>query len=1018
MKPRAIGPAGMSGRVTAIDAVHTSPNIIYIGTASGGLWRSTSGGIRWEPVFDDQPVQAIGAVAIDQANPSVIWAGTGEGNPRNSANSGNGIYRSPDGGNTWQHLGLTETKTIHRIHIDPRNSDVVYVAAMGSAWGPNPERGVYKTSDGGKSWRKVLYRNDSTGCADLEMDPANPNKLIAALWTYGRKPWTFHSGGEHSGIYISHDGGETWEERTEKHGLPKKPLGRTGLAIAHNKPNVVYALVEAKPTGLYRSDDGGKNWKLQATENIGNRPFYYADIFVDPQNENRVFNLYTYLDVSEDGGKTFRTMIGWNDLHVDHHAFYINPLDPNFIMAGNDGGMGISRDGGKSWQMVENLPLAQYYHINYDMDIPYNIYGGMQDNGSWVGPAYVWQQGGIRNLHFREVYFGDGFDVVPYPGDSRYGYAMSQGGNVSRFDRETGQTVFIKPIHPENTPLRFNWNAGIAQDPFRSCGLYFGSQYLHYSTNCGDSWQLISPDLTTNNPAYQRQAESGGITIDATQAENYTTIVSIEPSTIDSNVIWVGTDDGNVQVTRDKGKTWANVSAANKGLPKGTWIHQVVASPHAAGEAFVVANDYMRNDWRPYAFHTTDYGKTWRAMVDEKKVYGHAWAIVQDPKEPKLLFLGTDHGLYFSLDKGATWHHWKEGYPAGVPTRDLKIHPREGDLIIGTFGRSAYIMDDLGPLRALAREGNALTSKPMFAFDVPDAYLAQWNKQDATHFPGHASFEGENRPGGARLSLWLKDTVKPENYTGNANWDKVFVFITDEPGDTVRRFTTKPIRGLNRFTWNLTGNSPRFPSWQEPKPDADPPGNSPLPPGTYNVHFAFGTHTASTRVKVHPDPRLPFSAEAYEATVALATRHFKSVTSATKAFDQIKEAFKSLDLLEQNLLFTKGAEKDSLVAQKKMLTDSLHALSEIFTNRKDFKGYDHVTVRLNNLLYDPLGRVSVGLEPPGATAEQSVARAEEATRMMLERVNRFFGNEWAQFEDKLQRQDPVWFKRYEPIPLD
>ena len=467
MKIRNIGPAGMSGRVTSIDVNLSNSQIIYVGTASGGVWKSESGGIKWEPIFDKEPVQSIGAVAINQKNPSEIWVGTGEGNPRNSHNSGEGIFKSIDGGKTWILMGLEKTRLIHRIVVHRDNPDIVYVGALGSAWGPNKERGVYKTTDGGKTWKKVLYINDQTGVADLVVDPANPNKLIAAMWEFGRKPWFFNSGGKGSGLHISYDGGENWKKITEKEGLPKGDLGRIGIAIAPSKPNIVYALVEAKKNALYKSTDGGHHWKMVADKNVGNRPFYYAEIYVDPKNENRIWNLWSYVSKSEDGGKTFETILDYGKrVHPDHHAFWIHPDDPDYLINGNDGGLNISRDGGANWEFIDNLPLAQFYHINYDMDFPYNVAGGMQDNGSWIGPSKVLKRGGIRNEDWQEVLFGDGFDVVMRRDNNRYGWGMSQGGNIAYFDRETGRTQNVKPLHPEGIELRFSWNAAFSSKPF------------------------------------------------------------------------------------------------------------------------------------------------------------------------------------------------------------------------------------------------------------------------------------------------------------------------------------------------------------------------------------------------------------------------------------------------------------------------------------------------------------------------------------------------------------------------
>ena len=635
IKPRSIGPAGMSGRVAAIDVVHNEPDIIYAGTASGGLWKSESGGITWMSVFDTQRVHSIGAIAINQSNPDEVWVGTGEGNPRNSQSSGAGVYRTIDGGKTWKLMGLENTRNIHRIIIHKDNPNIVYVGAIGSAWNDSKDRGLYKTTDGGKTWEKILYANERTGVADMIVDPNNPNKMFVAMWEYRRWPWFFKSGGEGSGLHMTYDGGKTWKKLTDKEGMPNGELGRIGLAISNSNPDVVYALVESKKNALYRSDDGGSMWKKVSDKNIGGRPFYYADIAVDPSNENRIYNLFSTVSMSEDGGKTFKSLVGWK-VHLDHHFWWIHPKDPNFMIDGNDGGMAITRDKGKSWQFVENLPVAQFYHISVDMETPYNVLGGMQDNGSWRGPNTVWKNGGIRNSYWQEVAFGDGFDVLPDPNNSRYLYAMSQGGNLVYVDIETGQQRFIKPTHPDGTFLRFNWNAAIAADPFDKKVVYYGSQFVHKTADQGKNWEIISPDLTTNDPEKQNQLESGGLTYDVTQAENHTTILAITPSPVKQGVIWVGTDDGNLQLTQDGGKTWTNLASKLKGVPTGSWIAQIHASKYNDAEAYVVINNYRRGDWTPYLYRTTNYGKSWERLIDENKVWGYALSFVQDPVEKEI----------------------------------------------------------------------------------------------------------------------------------------------------------------------------------------------------------------------------------------------------------------------------------------------------------------------------------------------------------------------------------------------
>ncbi|MBO6534371.1 MAG: hypothetical protein JJ967_15140, partial [Muricauda sp.] len=825
MKPRNIGPAGMSGRVTAIDVVHSNPDVMFVGTASGGLWKSTSGGIKWEPVFDNEVTASIGAVAIQQSNPSVIWVGTGEGNPRNSLNGGYGIYKSLDGGKSWKSMGLEKTRHIHRVIIDPTDPNTVYVGAIGSPWGEHPERGVFKTTDGGETWEKVLFVNNKTGVADLVMDPTNPNKLIAAMWEHKREPWFFNSGGVGSGLHMTHDGGKTWKKITAEDGLPKGDLGRIGVAIARNKPNIVYALVEAKKNALYKSTDGGFKWeKINDKEDIGNRPFYYSEIYVDPQNENRVYSVFTYINVSEDGGKNFSQLMPAygvdNGVHPDHHAWWIHPENGQFMLDGNDGGLNITKNGGKTWRFIGNLPVAQFYHISTDNEYPYNVYGGMQDNGSWRGPAYVWRQQGIRNSYWQEIAFGDGFDVVPDPDDSRYGYAMSQQGYVSRYDWQTGDGYIVRPTPPDaDTKLRFNWNAAIGQDPFNNSTVYFGSQFVHKSTDKGLTWEVISPDLTTNDKEKQKQSESGGLTMDATGAENHCTIIVIEPSPVEQNMLWVGTDDGRVHYTLNGGETWTEVTKNIKGLPTGSWIPQIKASQNNKGEALLVANDYRRFNYTPYAYRTKDYGKTWTRIVDENDVKGYTLSIIEDPKNPNLMFLGTDDGLYISLDAGSNWKKWNKGFPT-VSTKDLAIHPREQDLVIGTFGRAAWVLDDIRPLRKLAGNTSVL-QKDISLFDSPDAYLAAYQQPTGSRFGGDAIFNGENRESGAMITYYLKEGSKKDKEEGKEDKEKDeesadgekskektkdSIFFKFYDGDRLIRtlkYRTPEKAGFHRIYWNL-----------------------------------------------------------------------------------------------------------------------------------------------------------------------------------------------------------------------
>lgn len=993
MKFRNIGPAGMSGRITAIDVDLSDQDRIFIGSASGGLWLSENGGISWKPIFDDQPYLSIGSIAINQNNPDEIWVGTGEGNPRNSINLGGGIFKSLDGGKTWKSMGLDRTKAIHRIIINHENPEIVYAGVIGSPWGDHPERGVFRTKNGGETWEKILYVNERTGVADMVADPTNPNKILVAMWDHRRTPWDFVSGGEGSGLYLTYDGGNNWKKLSTEEGLPKGDLGRIGLSFAPSKPKIVYALIEAKENGLYKSTDGGENWKLVQKENIGGRPFYYHELYVDPKNENRIFNLHTYVTRSEDGGKTFDVIADYgNGVHPDHHAFWISPTDPQFIIDGNDGGANISRDGGDTWDFIDNIPVGQFYHVNVDNDFPYNVYGGMQDNGSWIGPAYVLKSGGIRNYDWQELYFGDGFDVVPDVKDSRYGYAMSQGGNVGRYDRITGRTQFIKPQHPDHEKLRYNWNAAIAQDPFNDCGVYYGSQFVHYSDDCGNSWVIKSPDLTTNDTSKQHQDKSGGLTIDATNAENHTTILAIAPSPLEQNLIYVGTDDGNLQITRDGGKSWKNIANKLPDLPAGSWIPQIRVSSRNAGEAFVVANNYRRNDFQPYAYHTKDYGNSWTRIVDGRQVSHFVCSILQDSEEPNLIFLGTDGGLFVSFDYGKNWTHWQEGFP-NVQIRDLAIQEDEGDLVLGTFGRAFWVLDDLNPLRKIAASGEKILAKEFLAFNSPPAYLVETRSYDGIRFNAQGDFVGDNRNmGGARLSLW----VKPEKEKKDKK-DKVSIQILNENGDTIRTFSRELDYGLNRIMWGLERNGIEFPSRNPRKPDADPPGGPNVLPGNYHIIYKYNDRKDSTTVEVKMDPRINISSEDMLLAESLNEEYHATVEEATAAFNKLTKAKSTLKLIQDILKAQQDTSYQNLSKTGKQLDTEIDSLIGLYMMPEGLKGIQ----RNPDLLVGVLRSVRsyLGAWPsPNQNARVALDRAVMETNKTVTRVDQFFNQKWSPFQ--------------------
>ena len=1002
---RNIGPGGMSGRVTTIDVVLSDPDVIYAGTASGGVWKSTSGGVNWSPIFNEQVTASIGAIAIQQSNPDVIWVGTGEGNPRNSLNGGYGIFKSLDGGKTWKSMGLEKTRHIHRVIIDPTTPTTVYVAAIGSPWGEHQERGIYKTTDGGNNWKKILYQNLKTGAADLVMDPNNPNKLIAAMWEHKRDPWFFNSGGKGSGLFISYDGGENWKEKTEEDGLPAGELGRIGLAIAKNKSNVVYALVEAKKNALYKSVDGGEKWKKVNDKNdIGNRPFYYSDIRVDPQNENRVYSVFTYVNVSEDGGKNFTQLMPAygvsNGVHPDHHAWWIHPDDGNFMIDGNDGGLNITRDGGKSWRFVGNIPVAQFYHISVDNEIPYNVYGGMQDNGSWRGPAYTWRVQGIRNSYWQEIAFGDGFDVVPDLDDSRFGYAMSQQGYVSRYDWKTGNNYSVRPTHPDpNVRLRFNWNAAIGQDPFNNSTVYFGSQFVHKSTDKGLTWEVISPDLTTNDPEKQNQSESGGLTLDATGAENHCTLLVIEPSPLERNMLWTASDDGRVHFTQDDGNNWTEVTKNLKGLPQGSWITQIKASNKNKGEALLVANDYRRFNYTPYAYRTTNYGKTWKRIVDTNDVESYTLSIVEDPETSNLLFLGTDDGLYFSLNAGEKWQKMDPKVFPTVSTKDLVIHPREHDLIIGTFGRAAWVLDDIRPLRALAKANGAPTSNPQL-FSPPPAYLAAYQQPTGSRFGADAMYHGENRKYGAMFTYFHKAPSEKASKTKDSLSLKIY------DGDRLIRTLKRKVpneTGLHRWYWNMDEKGVERPRRKARAMKREPSGVRVLP-GEYLAVLETPTHQNTVSIEVRVDPRIEHNHDGLKAQYT-ALKKLEGMTAVSaKAVKQLIASKGTLSDYQKRLVKKDKKAYKELIDECKSTSKEITALVDLFLGKEDKRQGIVRNPKSTVITRIGLARRYVASRPSGLNSTEKVLMEHATTdiNMALKQVNDFYAETWPALKTKIE----------------
>lgn len=978
LEARSLGPAGMSGRITSIDAVGSDPNVIFVGTATGGLWRSGNGGQTWTPVFDDQPVLGIGAVAIFQADPAIVWVGTGEGNPRSSAGVGRGIYKSFDGGDTWTFLGLENSERIHRIVLHPSNPDVAWVGVMGPAWSDGEERGVYRTVDGGQTWERVLWVDGRTGVADLVQDPSDPEHLLAAMWEFRREPWFFESGGPGSGLYLTRDGGDAWTRLTAADGLPGGDLGRIGLAFAPGDPRIVYALVEASRTALLRSDDGGRGWRIvNHGSEIATRPFYFADIFVDPADPLRVYDLASRLNLSEDGGRTFRAIA--QGVHSDFQALWIHAGDSRLMYVGTDGGVYVTRDRGENWRMIENLPTGQFYHVAVDMEVPFNIYGGTQDNGSWRGPSDLWEGGGIRNPHWREVEFEDGFGTIPDPSDPTLGYSMSQGGGLVRFDLRTGERKSIRPWAPDTVSLRFNWNAPLATDPFDPATLYFGSQFLHKSTTRGESWQIISPDLTTDDPDKQRQTESGGLTRDVTGAENHTTIVSIAPSPVTRELIWVGTDDGRVHLTQSGGGYWQEVGRRIRGVPDGAWVSHIEPSKHEGGTAYVAFDDHRRGDWKPYLLRTENYGEDWRRVVEADQIRGFVHVLEEDPTTPNLLFAGTEFGLWVSLDRGESWFQWTSGLPS-VPVRALTVHPRDQDLVIGTHGRGIYVLDDVRPLQALARIPS-LTQEPVYLFDPPPAYLRGTAGGDGDDVPGDESAQGRTRRKGALITYWVGAL---EAASGAE------IRILDRSGAVVRTLSGSANPGVNRVSWNLLEDVLETEDWREGERVADLPVPEVLP-GRYTVRVGVDGAESEASLDVLPDPRTEIPMDererkqdaVREAMGLMATERVLEVrraqleTALDGAVEDLrKPAFGQVDSLRNDIDAIRGglAEVEGILARVAQDNRALRTMArtrgapteaERIALERTEERIEEAIVRLNGLMVTRVRELGAALEAAG-----------------------------------------------------
>ncbi|OGD26758.1 MAG: hypothetical protein A2Y56_00425, partial [Candidatus Aminicenantes bacterium RBG_13_63_10] len=899
---RNIGPAIMVGRVTDIEGVPGNPAVVYVGTATGGVWKTVDAGVTWKPIFDGQAVPSIGDIALEPDNPEVVYVGTGEANPRNSVSAGGGVFKSTDGGTTWTSLGLQDARHISRIVIDPRRPNVVFVGALGHVFGPNKERGVFRSEDGGRTWEKTLYTDERHGVADLEIDPRNPNILYAALWRFERKPWTFLSGDEEGGLFKSLDGGRTWKKLTR--GLPRL-MGRIGVKVAPSNPAVVYAMTESPEGTLYRSDDRGETFRLASKERrIISRGFYYTDLRVDPVEENRVYAMASQLLVSIDGGKSFRRIS--RTTHVDFHALWIDPSNPRRLWQGQDGGIAVSQDRGETWHYANNLCASQLYQVFADNREPfYFVGGGLQDNGTWYAPSRSRDPFGILNDDWRMISFGDGFHGVVHPENPDLFLTESQGGNLMRTDMRTGEQQAVSP-QPRRAdggpasllPYRFNWNAPLVPSPFDAETVYLGGNIVFKSADFGTTWRAISPDLTTNDKEKQKSA-GGPVWTENSTAEYHCTIISLRESPFQRGLLWAGTDDGLLHVTTDGGKVWQNVTKNVPGIPAFSSVSAVEPSWTEAGTAYCAFDRHMLNDLRPFVFKTRDLGKTWTNISGNLPERAHVWTLKEDLENPAILYAGTELGLFVSLSGGTDWVKLHGRNLPVVPVHDILIHLRDNDLILGTHGRGIWILDDITPIQQLA---SSLLDRPAALFDLRPAL--RFSQKTTRYGIGDSLFQGQNPPYGALITYFLKE--RPA-----AGKELKLDILDGATGKVVRTLAKIPAEpGFNRVNWDLRGEGPR--SRRDAPPEEDDffrgPRGAHVLPGLFRLRLTLDQLHDEKPLEVKLDPTVQVSKDDLKAQqrVSLKLLEMLSVTNdALRALDglsdQVEERKATMHKLGRNL---------------------------------------------------------------------------------------------------------------------
>ncbi|HEV2704749.1 MAG TPA: hypothetical protein VGV59_02425 [Pyrinomonadaceae bacterium] len=1006
---RSIGPANMGGRATDVEGVPGNPNVVYLATASGGLWKTTNGGVRWTPLFERQGTISIGDIALEPDNPNVVWVGTGESNVRNSVSFGDGVYKSTDGGRTWQHMGLRDTERVSRILINPRNPDNVFVGALGHAFGANAERGVFVTNDGGRTWTKTLFIDNEHGVADMDIDPTNPNIVYAAMWKFKRTPWTHTSGSESGGIFRSTDGGRTWR-KLEK-GLPKL-VGRIGVKVAPSNPSVVYAITESKDGTMWRSDDGGESWRNMSKQtSIVSRGFYYTDMRVDPVNENRVYAIASTLFVSIDGGRTFRSITGRT--HIDYHALWIDPRDPKRMWQGQDGGFAVSYDAGESWEYVNNIPLGQFYQIHADNRQPfYHLVGGLQDNGTWTGPSRTREPAGILNDDWRMVSFGDGFFALNHPDDPDLYLTESQGGNVVRTDMRTREQQLVVPYMgddggpAETAKYRFNWNSPLVPSPHDKNTAYLGGSVIFRTTDFGKTWTAISPDLTSNDKSKQKEA-GGPVAFETTGAEFYATVISIAESPLRAGTIWAGTDDGNLQMTTDGGRNWTNLTRNVAGLPANSPVSHVEPSRADADRVYVSFDRHMLDDFRPYVFRSNDGGRTFTNITGNLPAKAYVWVVREDPRNPQLLYAGTELGLYISYTGGNTWTSLGLKNLPHVAVHDIHVHPRDNDLILATHGRSLWILDDATPIQQLTPE---VARRDVHLFDVRPAL--RFTTRFTRYGIGDKVFAGQNPPYGALVSYYLRD--KPDDKT------KVKLQILDERGKMVAELENiAKERGINRVSWNLRYGGPqvRRPPTDEETQFTGGPRGPQVMPGIYTAKLFVGDKTFERKLEVRLDPTIaPVPASDLQATLDMALR-LRDMQSATN------NALRTLDSLKGQIEFVERTLKDRLTDVPKELSDRLTQQKKRVEELQGrlarpegglgFSGRDQLVDRIGGLFFT----IDATNAAPTPAQRELYTELQREFDTKIGEVNRFLADSVPQLNETLRRAGAPTLMTGKPIEL-